>query len=101
MAVQLVVLKNGNLSMIPLDGIQAQPYDISPAEGSAFADRLTTQIDTDSDFVFETCQALQGRAFRYAGDRQTAIALRDDLRSAVEFADKIAADRAAGPANDA
>lgn len=96
-----VAVSNGGDVVILIEGDFPGRFDLAPKDAEAFADRVAAQIDKGSGFVFETCQALQGRAFRYVGDAKSAEQLRDDLRAAAKQARAIAAEIAGQPANDA
>jgi len=95
-----VAVSNGGDVVIMTEGEFAGRFDFVPAVAEDFANRVDAQIAKGTSFVFETCQAAQGRAFRYAGDVKSAEQLRDDLRAAAAQARAIAAEIAGQPAND-
>ncbi len=69
----------GDVVILNEDGLR---FDLSPDDARRLAEDIDRQSRRGGDIIFVTAQAKQGRAFRYAGNPDSAEQLSTDLRRA-------------------
>jgi len=76
MSFRVGVTYAGDIAIVNADGAR---YDLSPDDARRTAADIRAQIKRGGDIVFTSCQAKQGRAFRYCGNLDSAEQLAADL----------------------